>query len=87
MGEEYMYQNGGDWPWFGARIIQQMVAYGQVQVAYKEVSPMLDRILRDDAFFEWYTREGVGVGSGEYRGTAGQIVEAIDMLLQWSATH
>jgi hypothetical protein len=87
MGEEYMYQNGGDWPWFGARIIQQMIAYGQVQVAYKELSPMLDRILRDDAFFEWYTRAGTGVGSGEYRGTAGQIVEAIDMLLQWSATR
>jgi len=70
---------------FGARIIQQMVAHGQVQVAYQEIVPMLDRVLRDDAFFEWYTRAGTAQGSGDYRGSAGQIANAIDMLLQWAA--
>jgi len=85
MGAEYMYQNGGDWPWFGARIIQQMVAHGQVQLAYQEIVPMLDRVLRDDAFFEWYTRNGTAQGSGDYRGSAGQIAKAIDMLLEWAA--
>lgn len=85
MGAEYFYQNGGDWPWFGARIIQQMVARGQAQVAYQELGPMLDRVLRDDGFFEWYTREGLARGSAEYRGTAGQIAKAIDMLVEWSA--
>jgi len=87
MGAEYVYQNGGDWPWFGARIIQQMVAHGQVQLAYQEIAPMLDRVLRDDAFFEWYTRDGKAQGSNEYRGTAGQIVKAIDMLRDWAATR
>lgn len=87
MGEEYLYQNGGDWPWFGARIIQQMVVHGQAQVAYQELGPMLDRVVRDDGFFEWYTREGAARGSGEYRGTAGQLAAAIDMLLAWAAAH
>lgn len=85
MGAEYVYQNGGDWPWFGGRIIQQMVAHGQVATAYQELVPMLDRVLRDDAFFEWYTREGIAQGSGEYRGSAGQLAKAIDMMLEWAA--
>lgn len=87
MGAEYFYQNGGDWPWFGARIIQQMVAHGNARLAYQELGPMLDRVLRDDGFFEWYTREGKGQGSAEYRGSAGQIAKAIDVLSQWAATH
>lgn len=85
MGAEYFYQNGGDWPWFGGRIIQQMVAHGQPQLAYQEIGPMLDRVLRDDGFFEWYTRAGEGKGSAEYRGSAGQVAKAIDMLLAWAA--
>lgn len=87
MGAEYYYQNGGDWPWFGGRIIQQMVAHGQAQMAYQELSPMLDRVVRDDGFFEWYSRDGKGQGSAEYRGSAGQIAMAIDMLLQWANAH
>jgi len=85
MGAEYFYQNGGDWPWFGARIVQQMVAHAQVQTAYRELAPMLDRVLRDDGFYEWYTREGAAKGSAEYRGTAGQIAAAIDVLTGWAA--
>jgi hypothetical protein len=56
-----------------------------VQVAYQEIAPMLDRVLRDDGFFEWYTRDGTAQGSGDYRGSAGQIANAIDMLLEWAA--
>lgn len=87
MGLEYVYQNGGDWPWFGARIIQQMVEHDQVEMAYKEITPMLTRVLRDGAFYEWYTPGGIAMGSGDYRGTAGQLANAIDMLLQWAATR
>lgn len=85
MGAEYQYQNGGDWPWFGARIVQQMVAHGQVRLAYQELAPMLSRVVRDDAFYEWYTPDGLRRGSGDYRGSAGEIVKAIDMLQAWAA--
>lgn len=87
MGFEYFYQNGGDWPWFGARIVQQMIAHDQVQLAYQELGPMLDRVLRDDRFFEWYTRDGLPRGSSDYRGSAGQIAQAIDKLQAWAAAH
>jgi hypothetical protein len=85
MGAEYFYQNGGDWPWFGARIIQQMVAHGEVELAWRELGPMLDRVVRDDGIYEWYTRDGQARGSAEYRGSAGQLALAIDMLLHWAA--
>lgn len=87
MGAEYFYQNGGDWPWFGARIIQQMVAHGQVELAYRELSPMLDRVIRDDGIYEWYTRDGQARGSAEYHGSAGQLALAIDLLSRWAATR
>lgn len=87
MGAEYFYQNGGDWPWFGGRIIQQMVAHGDARLAYDELGPMVDRVLRDDGFYEWYTRTGEGRGSTEYRGSAGQIAKAIDVLLAWAAQN
>ncbi|MCH1990971.1 hypothetical protein L7Q18_32400, partial [Achromobacter xylosoxidans] len=30
----YGYQNGGDWPWFGARMISELVRNGFVEEAY-----------------------------------------------------
>ncbi len=34
MNPVYSYQNGGDWTWFGARMIQQLIKYGFVEEAY-----------------------------------------------------
>ena len=51
----YGYQNGGDWTWFGARMIQQLVINGFVQEAYEQLLPMTDRVVRDNGFFEWYS--------------------------------
>lgn len=36
MAKPYVYQNGGDWTWFGGRMIQQLVANGFVEEAYDE---------------------------------------------------
>jgi hypothetical protein len=87
IGSEYQYQNGGDWDWFGARTIQQMIVNGQPDLAYQELIPMLDRILKDDGFYEWYTPDGIPKGSKDYRGSAGQIVIAIDMLKKWASNY
>ncbi len=40
----YGYQNGGDWTWFGGRMIQQLVRYGFAGEAYQEIQPMIDRV-------------------------------------------
>jgi hypothetical protein len=37
----YHYQNGGDWTWFGGRMIQQLIAYGFVKEAYDLARPSM----------------------------------------------
>ena len=80
----YGYQNGGDWTWFGGRMIQQLIRYGFIQEAYDEIQPMLKRVIENDGFYEWYTRDGTATGSGQFRGSAGVLAKAIDMLKEWA---
>lgn len=80
----YVYQNGGDWPWFGARMVQQLIAHGFVKEAYEELLPMTDRVLAQNAFYEWYTPDGQPKGSGDFKGSAGVLAKAIKMLKDWA---
>lgn len=76
----YGYQNGGDWTWFGARMITQLVRYGFIKEAYQEIRPMIDRVINNNGFYEWYTVEGKPAGSGNFRGSAGVLFTAISAL-------
>jgi len=78
----YQYQNGGDWTWFGARIIPQLVRHDLVEEAIQELQPFIDRVLENNGFFEWYTIDGEPKGSGIFRGSAGVLLEAIDVIRQ-----
>ncbi len=80
----YGYQNGGDWTWFGGRMIQQLIRYGFVKEAYDELRPMIDRVLKNDGFYEWYSVDGKATGSGEFRGSAGVLASSIEMLRAWA---
>lgn len=80
----YGYQNGGDWTWFGARMIQQLVRNGMVQEAYNEVRPMLERVVRNQGFYEWYAVDGTPSGSGTFRGEAGVLHKAIEDFRAWA---
>ncbi len=80
----YTYQNGGDWCWFGGRMIQQLVAYGCVAEAYRNVQPMVRRVVRVGDFHEWWSRDNKPEGSGKFRGSAGAIGKAIEMLRAWA---
>jgi len=80
MNPEYSYQNGGDWTWFGGRIIQQLIRYGFVQEAYEQVQPMLKRVKDNNGFYEWYSVDNKPRGSGTFRGEAGVLYTAIVML-------
>ncbi len=76
----YSYQNGGDWTWFGARMVHALLKYGKVEQAYDILSPMLDRVVANQAFNEWYAPDGTPRGSGTFRGEAGVLFTAIEML-------
>ncbi|MBL7143692.1 MAG: hypothetical protein ISS76_05615 [Phycisphaerae bacterium] len=80
----FSYQNGGDWTWFGGRMIQQLIAYGYIEQAYQECIPMFERVRVNNGFFEWYTIDNKPSGSGTFRGSAGVLGKAIQMFLNWA---
>lgn len=80
----YGYQNGGDWTWFGGRMIQQLIRNGFVCEAYDEVYPMLDRVVKNNGFYEWYSRDNTPSGSGTFRGEAGVLYKAIEDFRNWA---
>lgn len=80
----YGYQNGGDWTWFGARMIQQLIRYEFVQEAYEQLQPMVDRVKVNNGFYEWYSVDNKPSGSGTFRGEAGVLYKSIEMLNDWA---
>lgn len=87
MSHPFNYQNGGDWTWFGGRMIQQLIAHGFVQEAYDEVRPMIERVIANRGFYEWYGMGGVPSGSGQFKGSAGVLSKAIGMFREWAVNH
>jgi hypothetical protein len=79
MNPVYSYQNGGDWTWFGGRMIQQLIKYGFAQEAYEQVQPMVKRVKDNNGFYEWYSIDNKPRGSGTFRGEAGVLYTAIVM--------
>ena len=84
MAKPYVYQNGGDWTWFGARMIQQLIANGFVEEAYAEIRPMVDLVIKNNGFYEWYSVDGKAKGSAKFKGSAGTLAKAIKMLREWA---
>jgi len=80
MNPIYSYQNGGDWTWFGARMIQQLVKYGFLEDAYEQIQPMVKRVQDNNGFYEWYSVDNKPRGSGTFRGEAGVLYTAITMM-------
>jgi hypothetical protein len=79
MNPVYNYQNGGDWTWFGGRIIQQLIRYGFTAEAYEQMQPMVKRVKDNNGFYEWYSIDNKPRGSGTFRGEAGVLYTAIKM--------
>lgn len=70
MRSPYCYQNGGDWCWFGGRMVQQLVRQGYVAEAYRELRPMVERVQRVGEFYEWWSLDNQPRGSSDFRSTA-----------------
>ena len=80
----YGYQNGGDWTWFGGRMIQQLILNGFVEEAYQEINPMINRVIKNNGFYEWYGMGNIPSGSGNFKGSAGVLAKAIHLLHDWA---
>ncbi|WP_205511584.1 hypothetical protein [Longitalea arenae] len=73
----YSYQNGGDWTWFGARMVTQLIRYNLLNEAREALTPMLSRVLKYKGFYEWYTPANEPKGSAGFKGEAGVLWTAI----------
>ncbi len=80
----YGYQNGGDWTWFGGRMIQELIKSGFPEEAYEHMQPMVKRVKDNDGFFEWYTVNNEPKGSGTFRGSAGVLWKAIQLFEEYA---
>jgi len=80
----YEYQNGGDWTWFGGRMIQQLIDYGFVDEAYALAKPMMERVVENNGFYEWYKIDGTPAGSAKFKGSAGVLAKSIEMFNNWA---
>lgn len=80
----YSYQNGGDWTWFGARMVRQLARNGFIEESYRELEPLMERALKHRGFFEWWTLGNQPRGSRRFRGSAGVLIEAIRELREWA---
>ncbi len=83
----YGYQNGGDWDWFGARMVIQLIRHGFLKEAYEQVQPMLKRAVDNHGFYEWYTVDNEPKGSATFRGSAGVIYDAVVMFEQFASAN
>jgi glycogen debranching enzyme len=83
----YSYQNGGDWTWFGGRMISELIRYGYMEEAKTALAPMLERVIKNNGFYEWYTPDNQPKGSSSFRGEAGVLWTAIMQLKANSANH
>ena len=76
----YGYQNGGDWTWFGGRMILALLQHNYYKEAYEQIRPMINRVIANDGFYEWYTVGNEPMGSATFKGSAGVLYDAIQEL-------
>jgi glycogen debranching enzyme len=77
----YVYVNAADWTWWGGRAIEAMVKTGHLDLAYQEISPFLDRVIKNKGFYEWYSvLDHQPHGSNTFLGAAGALGKAIKLM-------
>lgn len=76
----FNYQNGGDWPWWGARVPQALCRHGLYPEAAATLLPIAKMIEDAGGFFEWYSPDGTPHGASGFRGAAGVFAKAAELL-------
>lgn len=77
MDDPFEYQNGGQWDWFGGKLILAMFEQGYSQVAKAKLQEIIQKNIANRGFFEWDNRDGIGLGSDKFAGTAGVLSQAV----------
>jgi len=78
MREPFQYQNGGQWDWFGAPLVQAEFERGHSEHARAHLDQILTRTLRaGPGLHEWYGQDGSAKGSPAYAASAAALHNVI----------
>jgi hypothetical protein len=77
MDEPFEYQNGGQWDWFGGRLLYAMFEGGFSRTAKDRLLQVIRKNTANGGLWEWDTRDGAGRGSDFYTGSAGSLAKAL----------
>ena len=77
LDESYEYQNGGQWDWFGGRLVLAMFESGFSREAREKLIEIARKDIANGGLFEWDTKDGAGRGSDFYSGSAGSLARAL----------
>jgi hypothetical protein len=75
--EPFEYQNGGQWDWFGGKLLLAMYREGAAEMATSELLAVARKDIRNGGLFEWDTPDGMGRGSARFSGSAGSLARAL----------
>ena len=77
MDDPYEYQNGGQWDWFGGRLVEAMFEHGFSRMARQKLIEIARKNAANKGLYEWDTPDGRGRGSSFYSGSAGSLAGAL----------
>jgi len=75
--EPYEYQNGGQWDWFGGRLVLALYQNGFSRLATDKLLEIAAKNLANGGLFEWDDKNGAGRGSDFFTGSAGSLARAL----------
>lgn len=77
MDQPFEYQNGGQWDWFGGKIVYAMFEHGFSRVAKDKLLEIARKNIANKGLYEWDSPAGQGRGSAFYSGSAGSLAKAL----------
>ena len=77
LDEPYEYQNGGQWDWFGGKLVLAMFESGFAREAREKLLEIARKSVANGGLYEWDTKDGRGRGSDFYSGSAGSLARAL----------
>lgn len=77
MDDPFEYQNGGQWDWFGGRLVEEMFREGRAAAARDKLLEIAKKAVANNGLYEWDTPDGTGRGSDFYSGSAGVLAAAL----------
>lgn len=71
--QPFEYQNGGQWDWFGGKLVAAMFDHGFSRLAKEKLLEIARKDIVNKGLYEWDSPGGTGQGSAFYSGSAGSL--------------